>query len=374
MFAQNFLVDCVSALRHLVHSIISDCRAFKNKGVSLVPKSREDAGILLRYRRRLIRKRLLWRAFRKRRELTCLQDNHTSIKPADVLLFSTVRNEAVRLPHFLEHYRALGVAHFFFVDNASDDGTTELLQSQPDVTLYQSKASYRQSRFGVDWLNWLKRKYAHGHWVVVADADEILIYPDWQSQPLPSLTAHLEQRGHKMMGALMLDMYPKGPPDAQSYTPGQDPMTCLQWFDAHDYWVQQQRKLGNFWLQGGARARMFFADRPELAPTLNKIPLVHWSRGFAFVNSTHSALPSRLNETSTTPISGALLHTKFLPGVAKRAAEERLRDEHFQVGANYAEYYASLTENPDMWFDGSQQFEGWEQLVDLGLMTAPDWS
>ena len=336
-------------------------------------KSSAAASALLRYRRRLIRKRLLWRAFRKRRELTLVSDNRSAITKGSILCFTTLRNEAIRLPFFLDHYRKLGVGHFFVVDNGSDDGGDQMLAQQPDVTLYQSTSSYRASRFGVDWLNWLKWKHAQGHWVVVADADETLIYPEWDRVDLAALTQRLEARGHRHMGALMLDMYPKGPPDAQTYNLGQDPTEVLTHFDAHGYWVQRQPKLDALWLQGGARARMFFANTPERAPTLNKIPLVHWRRPYAFVNSTHSALPSHLNHTWRVPISGVLLHSKFLPGTAARAAAEKIRDEHFRSGTAYAAYYDSLTDNPDLWWPGATRYLGWQQLVDLGLMSAPDW-
>ncbi len=325
------------------------------------------------YRRRLIRKRALWRAFRKRLELRLVSDKRSTISASSILCFTTLRNEAARLPFFLDHYRRLGVQHFFMVDNGSDDGSDALLACQTDVTLYRATASYRASKFGVDWLNWLKWKHAPGHWVVVADVDEVLIYPNWTSLDLSGLTRRLAAHGHRHMGALMLDMYPKGPLDSHTYVPGQDPSEVLTHFDAHGYWVQRQPKLDALWLQGGPRARMFFSNEPHLAPTLNKIPLVHWRRPYAFINSTHSALPSHLNHTWKVPISGVLLHSKFLPGTATRARSEKKRDEHFRNGADYANYYDSLSGNPDLWWPGATRYQGWKQLVKLGLMTEPDW-
>lgn len=331
------------------------------------------ASLLLRYRRRLIRKRLLWRAFRKRRELALKADRLSAVKNGDILCFTTLRNEATRLLHFLDHYRRLGVGHFFIVDNASDDDGPALLADQPDVSLWRTTASYRASRFGVDWLNWLKWRYAAGHWCVVADADETLIYPDHEARDLHALTDWLEMRGHEAMGALMLDLYPKGSADAHSYRPGQDPTDILNWFDAHGYWAQRQPKLDNLWLQGGVRARHFFAETPDRAPTLNKIPLIKWQRGYAFVNSTHSALPAHLNHTWETPVSGVLLHSKFLPGSAARARIEKARDEHFKVGTRYGDYYDALAEDPDLWCEESTRYTGWECLVELGLMQRGDW-
>ena len=81
----------------------------------------------------------------------------------------------IRLPHWLDHHRALGVDHFLIVDNDSDDGTCAYLVSQPDVSLWTTRNSYKLSRFGMDWLTHLQRLYAHGHWCLTIDADEIFI-------------------------------------------------------------------------------------------------------------------------------------------------------------------------------------------------------
>ncbi|NHX27942.1 glycosyltransferase family 2 protein, partial [Escherichia coli] len=156
------------------------------------------------------RKRLLWRAFRKRREVTRLHDRTARIMPDDILLFSTIRNEAARLPYFLRHYRALGVAHFLFVDNDSSDETVSILAQQPDVSLWRTGASYRDSRFGVDWLTWLQRRYGHGHWCLTADADELLMLPHHGARDLRDLTDWLDARGTEVFAAVMVDLYPKG--------------------------------------------------------------------------------------------------------------------------------------------------------------------
>ena len=43
------------------------------------------------------------------------------------------RNERLRLPAFLNHYRSLGVDEFLVIDNDSSDGSTEYLAAQADV-------------------------------------------------------------------------------------------------------------------------------------------------------------------------------------------------------------------------------------------------
>ena len=132
-------------------------------------------GIWTSYRLRTQRCRWLFRAIRKRRELRSIADRTDTIKKSDILLFSTQRNEHVRLPYFLKYYREQGVNHFLIVDNDSNDGSLEYLAEQPDVSVWHSRKSYKRSRFGVDWLNWLQMRYGHNHWCLTVDPDEFLI-------------------------------------------------------------------------------------------------------------------------------------------------------------------------------------------------------
>lgn len=334
--------------------------------------------LLARYKLRLRRKRLLWRAFRKRRELRSISRKTGSIKGNNVLLFATVRNEAERLPYFLQHYRTLGVDHFLIVDNGSEDGTVALLRDAPDVSLWSAQGSYKASRFGMDWLTCLHWRYGHRHWTLTVDADELLIYPDWENRDLKDLTAWLDRQGMVQMGAMMLDMYPRGPVAAQNHTAGQNPVEVLRWFDGYGYWAQLQPKMGNLWLQGGARARMFFQDDPRRAPTLNKIPLMRWDRSFVYVNSTHNALPARLNQSydvaGVEKPTGVLLHTKLLPDAPDRARVEKARQEHFADPAVYGDYYDHLANSPDFWNEESIEYSGWRQLVALRLMFEGGWN
>jgi hypothetical protein len=329
------------------------------------------------YRLRWRRRRLLFRALRKRRQLRPVIDRTAQIGKSDILGACVVRNERVRLPFFLDHHRKLGVAHFLFVDNGSDDGTRDYLAAQPDVSLWSTTHSYRLSRFGLDWLTWLQIKHASGHWCLTLDADEILVYPYHETRPLPALTEWLDRQGRRSFGALMLDMYPKGRVQDQTYAPGDDPFKLLSWFDAGNYMIQKQPKLQNLWVQGGVRARCFFAEDPRRAPTMGKVPLVKWHWRYVYVNSAHAVLPRRLNhvydENGGELTSGVLLHTKFLPEIVEKSAEEKSRGEHFANSQLYDTYYDALTDNPDLWCQGSSKLSGWRQLEAMGLMSRGGW-
>ena len=323
------------------------------------------------YRLRLRRKRLLWRALRSRHALSSIENRTRAIGKTTILAFATVRNEAARLPFFLAHYRRLGVGHFLIVDNGSTDGTVELLRAAPDVSLWQTGASYKAARFGMDWMNWLLLRYGRRHWCLTVDADELLIYPDWESRPLPALTADLEARGVGFMAAMMLDLYPKGPLSQSVHTPGTDPVATLGWFDGNGYTWERKPKHAAISIRGGPRMRHFFADRPRLAPHLHKTPLIRWNARFAYLSSTHTALPRRLNRGFDARLdlpTGVLLHTKFLDQIVEKSREERVRKEHFTHAGRYDAYYEGLIADPDLWTPESLPFEGADQLVALGLM------
>lgn len=335
-------------------------------------------GALQSYRLRLQRKRWRIRAFRKRRELSRVVNRTEHIRKDDILMFCTLRNEKVRLPYFLQYYREMGVNHFLFVDNDSTDGSLDYLSDQPDVSVWHTRASYKRSRFGVDWLNWLQLKYAHGHWALVLDPDEFLVYPFCDTRPLRALTDWLDASSIKSFSAMLLDMYPKGRLDEVPYQSGQNPMEIASWFDSGNYTMSRNKRFGNLWIQGGPRARMFFRDKPEKAPALNKIPLVKWDRKYTYVSSTHMLLPRGLNqvydEWGGEKASGVLLHTKFLDTFTAKAAEELSRGQHYAASVEYKAYAESMKDDPELWCKWSEKYINWRQLEILGLMSKGNWA
>ena len=119
-------------------------------------------GLISLIRLRSRRRYFLARAWRRRRQLTPVADRTASLSAQPILLFSTMRNERIRLPYFLAYYRRLGVNHFLIVDNGSDDGTRDFLAEQSDVSVWSATAGYKQSRFGMDWMMHLLRRHGHG--------------------------------------------------------------------------------------------------------------------------------------------------------------------------------------------------------------------
>ncbi|MBF9045644.1 glycosyltransferase family 2 protein [Rhodobacterales bacterium LSUCC0031] len=335
-------------------------------------------GILQSLRLRLRRQRCHARAWRKSRELRPVKDRTKQIHRGDILVFCTFRNEGVRLPFFLKYYRDLGVDHFIMVDNDSSDGGRDYLAGQPDVSLWTTAHSYKAARYGLDWLTYLQRRYGHGHWTLVVDPDEFFVFPYCDTRPIRALTDWLDASAIRSFGAMLLDMYPKGPISAQPYAAGTDPFQIACWFDPGNYTITRNWQYGNLWIQGGPRARTFFADTPAKAPALNKIPLVKWHRRYAYISSTHMLLPRGLNrvyeEWGGEKTSGILLHAKFLDTFSAKAAEELERGQHYAASAEYRAYHEGLNSNPDFWSKWSERYINWRQLEILGLMSKGNWA
>lgn len=336
-------------------------------------------GLLRAARNRLIlrlqRRRLQVRATVKARELQPVHQRWSGMGPGPVL-FSTMRNEAVRLPYFLDYYRKLGIAHFFIIDNGSTDDTASFLATQTDVSLWSSSGSYRGARFGVDWLNALLSRHGAGRWCLVVDPDEFLVYPHCDTRKLPALTRWLDSRGHTGLAVLLLDMYGDGPVSRTHCRIGEDPIAAAPWFDAGNYVVSRDAFYQNLWIQGGPRQRVFFADDPRAAPALNKIPLVKWQRGYVYKAGAHDLLPRKLNQTYARKggslTSGVLLHAKFMDVLSEKVAEEMERRQHYADSAEYLSY-AEQGDDIALWTPQSIRYEGWAQLCDLGLMAKGGW-
>lgn len=311
-----------------------------------------------------------------RSDLQLVHDKTILIKQNDILLISVIHNEAKRLPFFLEYYRNLGVGHFLFVDNKSDDGVQDYLSKEKDVSLWFAKKSYKQSNYGTDWINGLLHFYGLDHWCLAVDPDEFFVYPHMDARSLHEMTEWLDLRNKRSFGTLTVDMYPKSAISEVEYQEGTDPLSISPYFDARNYVKEMDWFYQNLWVQGGVRQRVFFERNPLYAPALNKIPLVKWSQDNVYVSSTHRLLPRNLNKTyaldEECEACGALLHFKFIDLILSKVEEEIVRRQHYAGGREYRAYGQEFLEQP-LWTERSEHYENWQQLERLGIMSRGDW-
>jgi len=314
--------------------------------------------------------RAAWKSF----ELKSVSNKTAAIATSDVILVSCQRNEGIRLPYFFDYYRRLGIKHFLFVDNDSDDGSRERLASQPDASVWRTAASYKESNFGMDWCNALLGRYGTGHWCLTVDPDEFLVYPRMETRSLRALCEFLTEDKRRSFQTVMIDAYSNKPLSETQYEADDNPFDVCPFFDRDGY-VQQAGRSRSTWIQGGPRMRAYFRQLPAKAPALNKTPLVKWQRHFFYRSSMHDLQPFYLNNAQALqplPMTGCIFHFKFLATLQAKAAEEMQRKQHYNDSVEYKRYDASGDVN--FYQDGiSVRFESSQQLIDLGLMSQGRW-
>jgi hypothetical protein len=188
-----------------------------------------------------------------------------------VLGFLAVRNERLRLPAVLDHYRRLGIDRFVAVDNGSDDGTEDLLGEMLDVRLYRATGSYGASSFGLDWLHPLLDELADNHWALTFDADELFVYPRCEQVGLHDFCSFLDRADNDSVFAIMLDMYSDKSIAATSYHVGESLLETCPYFDPGPYDVMRDTTFPTVLLFGGPRRRVFWSlDTPLSPPCVSK--------------------------------------------------------------------------------------------------------
>jgi hypothetical protein len=321
-------------------------------------------------------------------------------------LICSARNEIALMPHFLHHHRCLGVRQFIIIDNNSDDGMTEYLLAQPDVILYFSTEGYRQSNFGVNWMNNVIQDLGYEGWLAYADADEHLVYQDMESRSIQDLCAKAESSRFDTFFTLMIDMYS----ESESWNislPAEGRITdVIGWFDT-DYvfrrWPRRpwDPKPRGFPLQilGGPRVRLFSnldrevrngaisytirnqVDRfidfvpsrfiPYLAkawptelPSLQKMAINYVRPGFHYINSHCGSNLKNADELV------GLLHFKFCQELDARMKTVSAEGHHYRRGLHYIQLRQALQRwgSKSLMYRGSRRFQSSKDLVEAGLV------
>lgn len=251
-------------------------------------------------------------------------------------------NELEMVKDLVSYYRAFGNVSFLFVDDRSDDGSTEWLLSQPDVTVFRPVAGSSYAKDKRKWRSELLDHFASGKWALVPDADERLIYRDFETRPFTAFLSDLDAEGAEAVFCTMVDLYRDGPLSAQVIDSDSPISQQFRFFDdprkapgTYRFLAAPSRFLRNWptppmMITGGPRDRLFFSGtrprsklqsflwsktpllrsvqptgigrvreailrrllktRKTRVPELNltKLPLLKWKRGSAFYGGAHA--------------------------------------------------------------------------------------
>lgn len=284
------------------------------------------------------------------------------IEQDTVLCVALCHNERNILGEFLDHYRSHAKVSFLIVDDRSNDGSTEFLLEQPDVTLFQPTPDSTYQEHKRYWRQQLLDRYGHGKWCLVPDIDEHFVYLGMEDKPLLELIAEIEREGSDAMHGIMLDMYSDKPLADHVYTGG-GLRSTFPFFDGPEsYWVmatpagfRSKFPSPSAMVFGGMRERVIFStgwpsslfrrilsrisglpflearsqfalykyelvrravfymsDTPDMPPlNSTKLPLIKWQKGYFFNGGAH-ALNIKIRLYSK---SAALLHYRFTRGL-----------------------------------------------------------
>lgn len=320
-------------------------------------------------------------------------------RPGEILGIIVARDEALRLPDCLATARALGVERMIVLDDGSSDATADIVAAA-GAHLLRAEGDYVAANFGASWINAVLDACGRGHWVLVLDADEQLVFPGSDRVGLKCLTAHLDSLGSEALRTVLLDCFPPGPLAACRYQPGTPLARTASRFEPPHLRRERIADFPHSLDYGGIRERLFFPETdprrprrwlwqkafnlglrmpglrrsarfarlaPPRSPTVTKLPLLRWREGAALVASTHRVAPMAMAPAQP---SGVLLHFKFLQDFHARALDAVARNAHWENSREYRRYLARLEAEPDFALDDGQAltYAGPDQLVACGLM------
>jgi hypothetical protein len=302
------------------------------------------------------------------------------------IVFSIVRDEAYFLPHFLAHYRRLGVEEFCIYADRCSAETLDILNAQADVTILTGAYTYGDvfghypngapRRLNQKIKETISEEYFPGRWVLVVDADEFLLLPP----PLANLNEFvevLEKTEQVYSFAPMVDFYPESL-SQRGYDRELDPFNGAPFFDAGPYhvWPTDQETPSIFY--SGVRERILAAlaeTYPEeiasiyrgsaVAPALNwKFPLVKQGVGVTRLGA------HRISVHATSRLHCCLAHFKFYPDLDEKIDVALSERQYFAQSLEYRMLRLATARLPHdtLLCERSVRFSGPESLVAADLL------
>lgn len=302
-----------------------------------------------------------------------LDDRLISSHKYEIRLFAIMRNESLRLPHFITYYKSLGVDQFFLIDNNSTDNSVQLALSEEKVHVFETKENYQHHWY---WMEHLLETYGKGHWCVVVDIDELFSFPSAEHLSLRELRSFLESKNETAICTFLLDMYSDQSVATTDYRAGSSPLKVVNCFDKEyvklKFLFYDRIRWQTYFFDtftGGMRDRVFGKSNPP--SILSKVPFFKNTEGTYLSQGMHA-----INGAALSEVQGVVFHTKFLSDFITEVEEECQREQHYGNAFYYKIFHQKLKETPDIQFyhEGSAKFENSQQLVELGLMkTTPEF-
>jgi hypothetical protein len=300
-----------------------------------------------------------------------IDDKPIDLEKHEICLFAIARNEALRLPYFMQYYKNLGVDRIFLIDNNSDDDTVNIALSYPNVHVFRIKESFKKSWF---WMEYFLDKYGQKRWCMVVDIDELFSYPYAEIVPLKHLIHYMDKYDFTAIRSLFLDIYSDKSINDVDYKQGEDPFLSCPFFDTnyilHKVELKDEKRCENFVTEtfsGGMRERIFSRklNNGKRYSLQSKISLLKYSKNISLFGGMHA-----INGANIANVRGVVFHTKFMQDFIKEAEVEAIREEHHNNAIEYKIYdkVCKIEPNLNLYHEKSVKYKNTRQMVKLGLM------
>lgn len=298
-----------------------------------------------------------------------------------IILVCVIRDERLLLEYFIQHYVKLGVTHFVFVDNDSEDNTIPYLLNKTDIEcqVYHTTDSYAENEYGITWVNEILDTQCKNKWCVVVDVDELIMPRNNES--LSDIKIKMEQNDQNVLPTCLIDFYPKHL-DATPYKSGNPFYSHSNHYDkfVEDDYMIYPGEGGELVVKGGMRHRVFGANREPVCLTkksffkydffeTHKLAVgMHWllPRDFGHTTnlswSAYTEWPNMNKHIKLHPSICVLGHYKFIkPNIYEFFNKRVKRNQDWCDSDEYKNY---IKTNPKSFFknDVSVQYSSVEKI------------
>jgi hypothetical protein len=295
-------------------------------------------------------------------DVDCAQD--------EMVVLCIVRDAAMWVQPFIEHYLSLGVKHLFFLDNDSEDDTVARAAVYPQVSVYHTGIPFKHFEVGL--RRWVTRTLGWRRWSLAPDADELWDYPYSDRLALRDFLRYLNRGGYKAVVAHALDMFSDRPFSALDSSPGDDLKRMYPFYDLTDiirtrdlYWFHngQVQNEDVFCTFGGVRERFFGTQC-----------LCQTRHALHFADKHSDPYRYDGHFTAGAPVADVttvLLHYKFLGTLYEQARTSLARRNHHGGSRNYRGFVEVLGAAPAFCLHTSNASElrHVNQLLEQGFLT-----
>tara|TARA_Y100000385_G_C13085526_1_gene636220 strand:- start:941 stop:1906 length:966 start_codon:yes stop_codon:yes gene_type:complete len=175
-----------------------------------------------------------------------------------IICLSILYNEEDFIDFFIDYYSKMGVTHFIFIDNNSEDNSQKRLKYLSEdfnIRILFTQESYKQTISGSKWINEILKEFKD-KWIFIADLDEYVLFRD--NKTLLDLKNSMEASGTNVAQFTLIDFYPIGKKEG-IYDFGIDPFVNSKFYDKaidnNDYFLDKT-KDGSLVIKGGFRHRL----------------------------------------------------------------------------------------------------------------------